>query len=413
MLDPTQLSAVELCLTFDRLRKVVGVTGPAGSGKTTIIKAVYEGALRAGKVPVVVAPTGKAAKRITEATGLPAMTIHRALKFSKPSDIDEKTGKAIGKSYPGHRAENPMPFTVVLADEYAMVSNDLHRHLVRAIPDGGFLRTFGDINQLPPIDGEWEPSPFEVILETKPSVTLTTIHRQAGDSEIPECAALLLTGRVPAPVGAYRHTSTEKPLEKLFAMVQASPQLWASLSSQILLPMKAGAHGTTAINQTLQSIINPLMPGEALPLPRNKWDPEELAVSRGDKIIWTQNDYELEVFNGETGLVKDWRAHELDIDFGDRVVVVPRTIYTQRPGGSFFYSPWASVYLAYAVTVHKAQGSEWDNVILALTAKHWNMLNKNLVYTGITRAKKNVHLLAQDSAIQKAVTTERVRKVKT
>ncbi len=148
-LDETQLAAVERCC--DLTQRVVPVTGAAGTGKTTILQNVYRRLYKQGREVVLCAPTGKAAKRITEATGIQACTIHRLLEYPFPGERDQTTGKALVSTDPKKDRNNPLNYMVVLCDEYAMVSVEVHRNLLDALPNGAVIRMFGDANKLQPI----------------------------------------------------------------------------------------------------------------------------------------------------------------------------------------------------------------------------------------------------------------------
>ena len=165
-LSPKQEEAIDACL--DIKSRVVGITGPAGSGKTTILKKTYNELVNAGYRVALTCPTGKAAKRIFELTGIPAQTIHRLLEYTHPGDPDPKTGQPVGVSMPRRDRQNPLDFDVVLADEYAMVPQELNRSLLDALPSGGVIRCFGDDNQLATVEEEERykhiPSPFQKIL---------------------------------------------------------------------------------------------------------------------------------------------------------------------------------------------------------------------------------------------------------
>lgn len=407
-LDEVQQAAVDLCTNLTPKNRIVAVTGNAGTGKTLITKTVYQRLIEAGWRTVLAAPTGKAAKRISELTGYPAITIHRLLEFSKPSEIDEKTGKPIGKTEPKRTRFKPLDVDVVLVDEGAMVSSELYRYLLDALPAGAYIRFFGDVNQLPPVEQSKEPSPFERLLVERPCVRLTKIYRQAGGSSIPACADLLLKGRIPQGAEDFRLVLHPSPALQLKALIEREPDKWSTLGAQVLVPMRERKVGSTALSQMIQDIVNPPRKGTSLSLPRNKWQEHQpLKVSPGDKIIWTENDYEVEVFNGETGIILGWTDDDLDIDFGDRKCSIPRSIAVSRPWNSYVYCPWRSVSLAYAITVHKSQGSEWPEVAIMLDRTCGPMLFKNLLYTAVTRSRKHVTIISDQASLQKAVSTVR------
>ena len=190
VLHPKQEEAVQACC--DLTKRIVAVTGAAGTGKTTTLKKVYAALVEAGYRVALCSPTGKAAKRIFELTGIPALTIHRLLEFSHPGDPDPKTGQPIGVSEPRRTKFNPVEYDVVIGDEYAMVPDELHRALVDALPAGGCLRMFGDENQLAPVEEDksmaGKPSNFQRVLNDTSgafaAVRLEQVYRQGADSGI-------------------------------------------------------------------------------------------------------------------------------------------------------------------------------------------------------------------------------------
>lgn len=402
--DQIQEQAIKLATTFDTQHRIVAITGQAGTGKTTIMKRVYELAAGAGFKVALCAPTGKAAKRITEATGCRAITVHRLLKFGKPSDIDPKTGRPIGKTVPAHGPEYPVPYDLILCDEYAMVTKELHRYILAAMPHMGYLRVFGDINQLPPIeDDETSSSVFAELLQSKPSLRLTTIHRQSGDSNIPVQLDTILKGRIPTNTGDFQVINDISPLRILKQLVDQDRTGWASLDRQLIVAMRQRFCGSTHLSQLIQNIVNPPTK-TSLELPRHKWDSHaKIRVSPGDKIIWTENDYEVEAFNGETGIVLSWTDDHLDLDFGDRKLSVPRLVSLARPWNHIVYSPWRSVSLAYAITTHKSQGSEWQNVTYLMDRAAASMQTKNNLYTACSRGRQNVTIISDYTSLQTAV----------
>jgi exodeoxyribonuclease V alpha subunit len=195
LLDAEQQAAVAACV--DTSKRLVSVTGEAGTGKTTIIKQACDHMAALDVSFAIAAPTGKAARRIREATGYPATTIHKLLEFNRP-DMDEETGEATSVSGPNRTRSNPLDQYVVIVDEYAMVSTALHRDLVAAIPSAGCLRTFGDVRQLPPIENNQlaDPtSPFSKCLAMPNTFTLNNIYRQAEGNGIIEAARRITRGQ--------------------------------------------------------------------------------------------------------------------------------------------------------------------------------------------------------------------------
>ena len=191
--DAVQELAINMCCDLDR--RLVTVTGEAGTGKTTLIKRLCEKLEADGVTFALAAPTGKAARRIREATGVNAVTIHKLLGFNRP-EFDPETGDAMSSTRPTHTRNNPLPYSVVICDEYAMVSTGLHRDLVEAVGRGA-LRLFGDIRQLPPIENEKladSTAPFYRCLKMPHSVTLDKVYRQEGGNGILEAARAINRG---------------------------------------------------------------------------------------------------------------------------------------------------------------------------------------------------------------------------
>mgnify|MGYP003643360341 CR=1 FL=1 len=223
-LDDTQNEAVTNCVNIKR--RIVAVTGAAGTGKTTILKNVYRQLYQQGRSVVLCAPTGKAAKRITEATGIPAQTIHRLLEYPFPGEIDQKTGKSLVTSDPKKDRRNPIEEMVVLCDEYAMVSVEVHRNLLDALPNGGVIRMFGDANQLQPIETNKRlqslPSSFLQMLEKFDGIRLTTIHRQAEDSNIIVNGQRIIKGQMPLRVDDFKLLFSDEPVDTVLNFIQDS-----------------------------------------------------------------------------------------------------------------------------------------------------------------------------------------------
>jgi exodeoxyribonuclease V alpha subunit len=216
-LDPKQQEAVNLCT--DISKRVVGVTGPAGCGKTTILKQAYNSLVDAGYNVALTAPTGKAAKRIYEVTGIEALTNHRLLEYTHPGDPDPKTGRPVQFSYPRRTRSNPLEVDILFVDEYSMANQEVHRSLFDALPNGGCIRVFGDNNQLQPIEEDkslqGQPSPFVQLLGKFPSVVLDTVHRQGKDSGILLNLQAILRGRMPTRNDQWSMHFTEQPVNSL------------------------------------------------------------------------------------------------------------------------------------------------------------------------------------------------------
>ena len=371
-----QQGAIDLC--SNRQNKLVGVTGEAGTGKTTILRAVADGS--DGEIALC-APTGRAAKRIQEATGQKAMTIHRMLRFSMPAD-DEEFGM------PAYDKWNKMPYDTILVDEASMVPEDLYRSVIDAMKPGSVIRFFGDANQLPPVKGS---SPFLTILEKFPSATLT--HNYRSDDGVVAAARSIIRGRTPQANEQFQTLSPGSG-NLLPAADRFIDDSYRGMNSQIIIPTKKGKYGTFVVNRWVQNKLNPS--GKQIRLVydiEQNGEKEERVFRVGDKVIWVKNDYNIGLMNGQIGWITD-----LDDDSGDIIVnfdgkdrVIPPTtpVYDPQTGRQqYTYDARKNLELAYAITTHKAQGSEFQNVMILLNKSF--VLNRANFYTAVTRAKDRV-----------------------
>lgn len=411
-LDTTQLEAVNVCC--DTKFRVVGITGEAGTGKTTILKVVYHRLIEAGYRVVLCAPTGKAAKRIFEATGIPAITIHRLLEYPRPNERDPKTGKFLDTTVPKRGKRYPLEFDVVLADEYMMVNYEVNRNLIDALPSGGCIRAFGDVQQLPPIENnrarDGLPAPFEEILNREPkdrfpSVRLNKIYRQGEGSGIVKGGHTILQGRIPPKSEDFTVKITERPVDALLDYVHEMREKgidFATIDHQIITPTKKSWVGTVQLNQVLQTALRPETDGW-FDIERHQWDKRNpLRLRAGDKIVWTENNYDLEIFNGETGIVRSISEYnEIEVDWGDRISVVPPLLtYEMRNGQVKDFNPQRSIDLAYALTTHRCQGSEYGHVVYILNKSSVFVQNRHNFYTAVTRGRQHVHVIADMRGLQ-------------
>tara|TARA_R100000329_G_scaffold145994_1_gene132117 strand:- start:878 stop:2212 length:1335 start_codon:yes stop_codon:yes gene_type:complete len=404
--DEDQLTAIDHCL--DPSRRVVAITGEAGTGKTTIMQDVYRLWKKRGKNVVLCAPTGKAAKRITEATGITACTIHRLLEYPMPGEIDENTGKALVSTDPKRDRMNPIDYNVVLADEYAMVNTEVHRNLLDALPSGGLIRMFGDANQLQPIEGSKNrkkkyESPFVRMLAKFEGTWLKSIHRQAEDCSIISNGHKIIHGMIPARKDDFAMKITDEPVHSVedFVMDNLTNGIdFGTTAHQIISPTKQGWIGTTALNATIQGLLQN-SDKDSIELDRHKWSKQEyLRVFVGDKVIQTVNQYPLEVFNGETGIIKSFdEAGGVVIDFGDKTVTIPYTLEMSGRQGTYYINPQKDLDLAYVITTHKAQGSEYDEVCYIMNQSRSWQLNRKNFYTGISRAKHKVTVITDQKSL--------------
>jgi exodeoxyribonuclease V alpha subunit len=401
-LDTSQQEAVRVC-TNEKTR-LAAVTGPAGTGKTLILRRIYDYFHNAKLRVVAAAPTGKAARRIKESTGIDAMTIHRLLRYPQPGEINEKTGKVLVPGRPHHGRDNPIEYDVVLADEYSMVNDETHNALLAALPRAGIIRMFGDANQLRPVEENMAmrtgPSNFEKILANKsfPSVKLTTIHRQREGSIIRDNAARILIGASPRHhPDEYPIVSTVNPVEAVQRICAQDAKKWMGLETQILSPVRKTWIGADKLSLALQSttFYEFLDITKNIAVERHRWDKNALMLHVGDKVIIRANMYALNIFNGETGIVKDidMVAEIILVDFGDRIVEIPREVKITMPEGFKIYNPQKDIHLGYVTTTHAGQGSEWPEIMYVMNKSCVYSCNRKNLYTGTTRARKKVNIV--------------------
>jgi exodeoxyribonuclease V alpha subunit len=364
--------------------KVLIITGGPGTGKTTIITAILRIFQQLKLRILLAAPTGRAAKRMNEATGWGAKTIHRLLEYSPHKGGFKKD------------QDDPLEADVVIIDETSMVDTLLMHHLLKAIPSQAHVILVGDVDQLPSV------GPGNVLKDIIKSgrftvVTLTEIFRQAQESMIVVNAHKVNQGQLPVI------KEIDKPEETDFRFIQEEDpekilQNILDLCSegipgqyrfhplreiQVLAPMHKGTIGVTNLNIELQKRLNPGPSG----ITRGVWN-----FRLGDKVMQVVNNYDKDVFNGDIGWISkiDSEEREVVIDFDGRPV-------------PYDYSDLDEITLAYAVSVHKSQGSEYPVVILPVVTQHYLLLQRNLIYTGITRAKKRVVLIGTKKALAIAV----------
>ena len=404
-LDETQHKAIDACCNLTN--RIVAITGAAGTGKTTILKNVYRALYSQGREVVLCAPTGKAAKRITEATGINAVTIHRVLEYPHPGERDETTGKTLVSTDPKRDRNKPLDYKVVLCDEYAMVSVEVHRNLLDALPNGGVIRMFGDANQLQPIESnkklQQQPSSFLKMLERFDGIRLETIHRQAGDSNIISNGQRIITGTMPLRRDDFVLKITDNPVEAVLDYMQdnlADEIDYGTIHNQLITPTKVGWVGTEALNSAIQQLLQPSTKPYVI-VERQKWSNiEEQRLYLGDKVINTVNNYPLEVFNGETGIITAFKDNgDIEIDFGDKTVKVPVSLEMTGRFGSFYMNPQKDLDLAYVITTHKAQGSEYDRICYIMNRSRSFLLNRKNFYTATSRARSHVTVITDAKSI--------------
>lgn len=399
-LDDEQSMAIAACR--DMARRVVAVTGAAGTGKTTILQHVYRALYKQGRSVVLCAPTGKAAKRIKEATGIDACTFHRLLEYPYPGERDQKTGKALISTDPKRDRNHPLEETVILADEYAMASVEVHRNMFDAIPNGGVIRMFGDANQLQPIETnkrlQREDSSFLKMLNKFDGIRLQTIHRQAGDSNIILNGLRIIQGHMPLRRDDFVLKITDAPVDTVLSFMQDNLTDgidYGTIDNQLISPTKVGWVGTEAMNAAIQQLLQPAT-SPYIELVRHPWSKvEEQRLYIGDKVIYTVNNYPLELFNGETGIVEQFKDDgSVSINFGDKTVDVPVSLEMVGRHGTYYMNPQKDLDLAYVITTHKSQGSEYDRVCYIMNRSRSFLLNRKNFYTAISRARHHVTVIS-------------------
>ena len=378
-LAPSQKEAIRLALSS----KVLILTGGPGVGKTTIVNAILRILLAKDVNVLLCAPTGRAAKRMNETTGQEAKTIHRLLEVNP-----------IGGGFK-RNADNPLECDLLVMDEVSMVDVVLMNALLKAVPERTALLIVGDVDQLPSV-GPGQILSDMITSGAVPVVRLTEVFRQAAKSRIIISAHRINQGLIP---------SLEKPEgESDFYFVQADepeiavPRILDLLKNripqkfgldpirdiQVLCPMNRGGVGARSLNIALQAELNPA--GERK-VERFGW-----TFAPGDKVMQIENNYDKEVYNGDIGYVEDVDSieGELTASFDGREVI-------------YGFGELDTLVPAYAATIHKSQGSEYPAVVIPVMMQHYTMLQRNLIYTGVTRGKRLVVLVGQKKAVAIAV----------
>lgn len=366
---------------------VLVITGGPGTGKTTIVRAILNIYQRFQHRVRLAAPTGRAAKRLAESTGAEACTVHRLLEFSPRERRFLRN------------AEHPLKTDLLVVDEASMIDTVLMYHLVRALSPGTTLVLVGDVDQLPSV------GPGSVLADTiasglVPVVILNEIFRQAQRSRIVINAHRINTGEMPLREAASEENDfyfIEKSDPRVVSetilklVVERIPNRFGfdpMEDIQVITPMHRGEVGTHQLNAVLQTALNPA--GESGPQPSGRWRP-------GDKVMQIRNDYDKEVFNGDIGRVASAGPEGVTVVFDGRPVL-------------YALSELDDLVLAYAISVHKSQGSEYPCIVLPLMTQHYLMLQRNLVYTAITRARRLAVIVGQQRALAMAVANDRPRR---
>jgi exodeoxyribonuclease V alpha subunit len=382
-----QEQAVRTALTS----AAVVITGGPGTGKTTVIDAITRILVRKGRRVMLTAPTGRAAKRMAEATGREARTIHRLLEFTPAS-----MGFARDQ-------QNPLEADVLIVDEASMIDVTLAYHLMKAVPPGCQVVFVGDIDQLPSV------GPGSVLGDlirsgVVPVVALTEIFRQAA-------ASLIVTNAHRVNQGDMPTLPPEGDLADFYVIERGEPEeVVATIKDlvgqripsrfgfdpvddiQVLTPMNRGVLGVVSLNAELQALLNPADADDAAMVRGGR------AFHVGDKVMQIRNNYDLDVFNGDIGRV-------IRIDAVDRTLEVA---YDGRPV-SYESADLDELVLAYACSIHKSQGSEYPAVVLPMHTQHYVMLQRNLLYTALTRARRLVVVVGTKKALGIAIKNDRVQ----
>ncbi len=370
--------------------KLMILTGGPGTGKTTIINAIIQVFKKAQAKILLAAPTGRAAKRMSETTGLESKTIHRLLEYNPSEDGFAKN------------ENNPLNCSLLIIDEASMVDLILMYHLVKAIPLGCTVIFVGDVNQLPSV-GAGNVLRDCIYSDAIEVVELSQIFRQAAKSNIIQNAHKINEGTVPSLVidkeglsdfYFFPEDDSEKACQTVVDLVTHRISKKYAMNPftdiQVLAPMLKGASGVKNLNEQLQQALNP----------------EGISVQRGektfrvnDKVMQIKNNYDKDIYNGDIGIITDIDKEDrsLLIRFDDRFV-------------PYAYEELDEVVLAYAISIHKSQGGEYPCVIVPLLMSHYVMLQRNLIYTAVTRGKKLVVIVGSPKAMTMAVKNNTIHK---
>ncbi|UCE52961.1 MAG: ATP-dependent RecD-like DNA helicase [Desulfobacterales bacterium] len=388
ILAENQLKAIQW--TFEN--KMLVITGGPGTGKTTIINAILKILSKIDARVILAAPTGRAAKRMSEASGHEAKTIHRMLEYS------------LQKGGFQRNEDKPLKCDVLIIDEASMIDTILMYYLLRALPPAAMFILVGDVNQLPSV-GAGNVLNDIIASESVPVVTLNEIFRQAQTSRIITNAHKINNGDLPDikrydsfdPANDFYFIEQEDPERVLDIILELTqkriPQRFGYKpieDIQILTPMHKGVVGAGNLNNQLQAALNPGEGGIGR---------EDRSYRVNDKVMQIRNNYDKEVFNGDIGRIAKIRYedHEVMIAFDDREV-------------SYDYSELDEIVLAYAISVHKSQGSEYPVVVMPILTQHYVLLQRNLIYTAATRGRNLVVMVGSRKALAIGVHNDKTQK---
>lgn len=370
--------------------KVIVITGGPGVGKTTLIKSLLA-ILSAKKLKILLcAPTGRAAKRLSETTGLEARTLHRLLE-TDPSSHGFK-----------RNADHPLKCDLLVVDEVSMIDVSLMNALLKALPSHAALVLVGDADQLPSV-GAGDVLTAIIDSQTLPVVRLTEIFRQSAQSHIILNAHRVNQGLMPLDTSPELRTDfyfipagdpedcSNKILEMMQKRIPKRFRFHPVTDIQVLSPMNRGGVGARSLNINLQKTLNPS--------PEATIERFGSTYGTGDKVMQIANNYDKDVYNGDIGFIRhiDSDAQEITVTFDDRNV-------------TYDFGELDELVLAYATTIHKSQGSEYPVVLIPLMMQHFLMLRKNLLYTGITRGRKLVVIIGEKKALAIAVKDRKTQK---
>lgn len=386
-----QIEALKTAL----ISQVMVITGGPGTGKTTLIRAILKIRAARGYRIMLAAPTGRAAKRMSEATGNEAKTIHRMLEYA---------GKAINNGDFMRNEKNPIDCDLLIVDEASMIDQVLFHHLIKAVPKGASVIFVGDVNQLPSVG---PGNVLKDIIDSGicPVVQLNEIFRQAQKSGIIVNAHRVNNGEMPEFDEEYasglkdfyfiQQEDPDKALELIKQLVTVRIPQRFNLDPvndiQVLTPMHRGSVGTARLNAELRAALNYSGRAKVQRLGRT--------FQEGDKVMQIRNNYDKDVYNGDIGIILniDGEANNL-------------TVMMDNGHVSYDFAELDELEHAYAISIHKSQGSEYPAVVIPILTQHYVMLQRNLLYTGITRGKKLVIIVGTKKAIHIAVNNDRTRK---